>query len=219
MGKSAIVLGASGVTGTELMKLLIEDEEFDQIIVIPRSKGKLEHPKIKEIITDLLHLEQVTSECKADVLFCCIGTTKAQTPDKTTYKAIDYGIPVQAAKIAKANGINTFIVVSALGADPNSRIFYNKTKGEMERDVLAQHLKKTYLLQPSLIDFLRDRFAEKIGVYLMRLINPLLVGRLKKYRSITPKTIARAMKELAKNNYPTSRISSDQITLIANGKL
>ncbi|WP_317236668.1 NAD(P)H-binding protein [Flavobacterium luminosum] len=131
MGKSAIVLGASGVTGTELMKLLIEDEEFDQIIVISRSKGKLEHPKIKEIITDLLHLKQIASECKADVLFCCIGTTKAQTPDKTTYKAIDYGIPVQAAKIAKANGINTFIVVSALGADPNSSIFYNRTKGEM----------------------------------------------------------------------------------------
>ncbi|WP_317236669.1 Rossmann-fold NAD(P)-binding domain-containing protein [Flavobacterium luminosum] len=75
------------------------------------------------------------------------------------------------------------------------------------------------MLQPSLIDFLRDRFAEKIGVYLMRVINPLLIGKLKKYRSITPKTIARAMIQLTKNNYTTSRISSDQITLIADGKL
>ena len=219
MGKSAIVLGASGVTGTELMKLLIEDKEFDQIIVISRSKGKLVHPKIKEIITDLFHLEQIASECYADVLFCCIGTTKAQTPDKTTYKAIDYGIPIQAAKIAKVNGINTFIVVSALGANPNSTIFYNRTKGEMERDVLAQNLKKTYLLQPSLIDFLRDRWVEKAGVYFMRVINPLLIGSFRKYRSIKPKTIAKAMMQLTKKNYPTSRISSDQITLIADGKL
>lgn len=216
MGKTAIILGSTGITGTILLNKLLVDSYFDKIKVFNRSKQNNNHPKIEEYVVDLQNLELVKNHFTADVVFCCIGTTKAKTPDETAYKQIDYGIPVTAAKISKENNIGTFIVISALGADPKSQIFYNKTKGEMERDVMKQKIKNTYILQPSLIDFSRsERLGERIGVIAMKLLNPFFISKLKKYRSIKPEVIATAMINLSKISYPLNKIESDKITEIA----
>ena len=220
MGKTAIILGATGLTGNLLLEQLIADKNYSKIKLFSRNSVDVKSDKIEEFILDLLSLEESTKGFVADEVFCCIGTTAAKTKDNKLYKAIDYGIPVTAAKIAKENGIATFMVISSMGADKNSAVFYNKTKGEMERDVLKQSIKNTYVLRPSLIGGNRNEFrlGEKIGKGIMRIFNPLLVGNLEKYKMIHPEKIATCMQFLA-NIKPTATIfSSDKIQEIANTK-
>ncbi|WGK65911.1 NAD(P)H-binding protein [Croceiramulus getboli] len=213
MGKTAIVLGATGVVGSALSRKLIQDDAYDKLVLLGRSSAGFEHPKVEEHLVDLTDPATYLPNYFGDVVFCCVGTTQSKTPDKEKYRAIDYGIPVQAASSAKENGIDTFIVISALGADADSRIFYNRVKGEMEEEVLQVGLPETYLVQPSLIDSDREetRWGERIAIVGMRLLNPLLFGPLKKYRSISEETIAHAMIVLAKEGFKQPRVSSDQL--------
>lgn len=214
MKKTAIILGATGLTGGILLEKLLNDESYEKTIHFSRSPvGKIS-PNFEQYLTDMFQLEKHSEAFKADVVFCCIGTTKSKTPDKETYKKIDYGIPVTAAKLAKKNGIETFIVISAMGADTNSSIFYNKTKGEMQRDVLNQNIEKTYILQPSLIvgDRTENRFGEKVATFFMKSFGFLIP---KKYKMIKAETIAEAMLVLAKKGFPKQQITSDEIKQIA----
>ncbi len=168
----------------------------------------------------MLQLKTVASDFIGDEVFCCIGTTNAKTPDKGLYRTIDYGIPVTAAQLCEQNNIKTFIVISALGADSKSRVFYNRTKGEMEETVLSLEIPKTHILQPSLISGKRDekRTGEYFFKQLMKVINPLLLGSLKKYRSIHPETIVSAMIWLANNEFNSKRVVSDEIKVIHTKK-
>lgn len=216
--KSAIILGATGLTGGYLLKILLNDPKYDKVKVFSRSSLGFTHEKLEEHLIDLLELEQHKADFRADEVYCCIGTTKSKTPDKETYKKIDYGIPVTAARMCKENNIDTFLVISALGADANSSIFYNKVKGQMQHDVLEAGIPKTYIFQPSLIAGNRDeeRFFEKLGIKGMKIFNHLLVGSFKKYRSIHPETIAKAMHVCANFGYSKILIESDEIKKIAS---
>lgn len=220
MGKTAILLGATGLTGSILLEKLIADKEYSKIKLFSRNSVAQKSEKIEEFIVDLLALEDEREDFIADEVFCCIGTTAAKTKDKKLYKAIDYGIPVTAAKIAKQNKILTFVVMSSMGADANSSVFYNKTKGEMERDVLHQNIQNTYILRPSIIGGNRDEFqlGESIGKAIMRVLNPLFFGRLKKYKMIHPEKIATCMQVLAKTKPIINIFSSDEIEKISNNK-
>ena len=150
--KTAILLGATGLTGNLLLQQLLKDDDFQKIIPFSRSSVKLRQPKLEEHLIDLFQLKNHKDQFHADIVFCCVGTTQKKTPDKETYRKVDFGILVTAAKLAKQNNIPKMIVVSAIGADKNSRFFYNKTKGEMEEAVLEQKISETYILRPSLID-------------------------------------------------------------------
>ncbi|MEB8328407.1 NAD(P)H-binding protein [Flavobacteriaceae bacterium KMM 6897] len=211
--KTAIILGATGLTGRVLLEILLGNEQYKKVILFSRSTVARSHPKLKEYLIDVLKLESQVDEFKADEVFCCIGTTKAKTPDKKKYKDIDYGIPLSAAKLCKVNGIKTFILISALGANANSGVFYTSVKGEMERDVLKCNIPKTHILQPSLIGGKREekRAGEWLFKQLFGLFKLLLVGPLKKYRSIAPGHIAKAMVWLANNDYDKIRVESDEI--------
>ena len=214
MNKTAIILGATGLTGSILLKKLLNDPSFETIKLFSRHTVEKYSPKIEERLIDLFHLEDHSEAFKADVVFCCIGTTKSKTPDKEIYKKIDYGIPVTAATLSKQNGIETFIVISAMGADADSSIFYNKTKGEMQRDVLNQNNENTYVLQPSLIvgDRNENRFGEKVATVFMKIFGFLIP---KKYKMIKAETIAEAMLVLAKKGFSKQQITSDEIKQIA----
>ena len=214
MKKNAIILGATGLTGAHLLDLLLKDSDYDRVKVFTRKKLTNSHPKIEEHLVDLLKLSDHANEFTSDVVFCCIGTTKAKTPDKALYRAIDYGIPVEAAKLCKQNSINQFIAISALGANSKSKVFYSQLKGEMERDVLAQHIKNTHLLQPSLIvgDRKEKRMGEDFSKYFMKIFGFLIPAR---YKMIQAKTIAQAMVQLARNTRKEHVISSEKIKEIA----
>ena len=218
MGKTAIILGATGLTGNLLLQNLLEDEKYSKIKLFSRTTCGIHHEKIEEHLINLFDLEKVENLFTGDEVFCCIGTTQVKTPDKDMYFKIDFGIPVNASELCKLNNIDTFIVISALGADKNSSIFYNKTKGKMEEAVLEKNIKHTYILQPSLIagDRNEKRSGEFIAKQIMKIANPFLLGSLKKYKSISPEEITNCMKWLANNEFKSGRIISDQIKHIVN---
>ncbi len=211
--KSAIVLGATGLTGNILLKKLLTDDRYSKIKIFTRKPLRFENPRVTEILCDLMELDSYKENFYGDEVFCCIGTTTKKTPDKVLYKQIDFGIPVSSAKLCKQNGIKTFVVMSSMGANANSSIFYNRTKGEMEDAVLEQKIENTYILRPSMIGGNRNEFRiiEKIGTFLMKILNPIFVGSLKKYRIIDAEIIANAMIELANNKIDKQIILSDQI--------
>jgi uncharacterized protein YbjT (DUF2867 family) len=210
MKKTAIILGATGLTGGILLDLLLKDDRYGKIKVFSRSSVGISNPKLEEHLIDLFELEKHKDIFKADEVFCCIGTTKSKTPDNRVYKKIDYGIPFAAAKLCKENNINTFIVVSAMGANPGSKVFYNKTKGEMERDVLKQKIPNTYILQPGLIGGNRSekRMGESIAKFLFKILKPIIP---KSYRTISPETISKAMIALANKGHSKKRIENQTI--------
>ena len=214
MKKTAIILGATGLTGGNLLDFLLKNDRYGKIKVFSRSSVGISNPKLEEHLIDLFELEKHKEIFQADEVFCCIGTTKSKTPDNSLYKKIDYGIPFAAAKLCKENNIDTFIVISAMGANPESKVFYNKTKGEMERDVLKQNIKNTYILQPGLIGGNRSekRLGESIAKFLFKILNPIIP---KNYRTISPETIAKAMVTLANQGYSKNRVENQTIKEIA----
>jgi uncharacterized protein YbjT (DUF2867 family) len=221
MGKTAIILGATGLVGGIVLQKLIEDEAYTAIKLFSRNKIEGLPIKVKQFLGNILQLENFEKDFEADEVFCCIGTTAKKTSDKTVYKAIDYGIPVTAAKLSKRNNIPTFMVVSAMGANARSNIFYNKTKGEMERDVLLQKIINTYVLQPSIIGGKRKetRIGEKIGLFIFKIIQPLFIGKLQNYKIIEAEEIAQAMVNLANSkNSKEKIITSNTIKNISKTK-
>ena len=212
-GKTAIILGATGLVGSILLELLVNDKRYKKIVLFSRSSVEIKNQKIDEFLCDLLELEQQQEHFKADEVFCCIGSTNAKTPDKELYKRIDYGIPVAAGELCFQNKIKTLVIVSALGADANSSILYNRIKGEMEHKVLALEIPKTYIVQPSMIGGNRKekRPREYFFKKLMQILSFLFQGPLKKYRVIHPETIAKSMVWLANNDFEKNRILSDEL--------
>lgn len=217
MKKTAIILGATGLTGSILLEKLMKDGRYSTIKLFSRKEINGLPSKVKQFIGDLLDLEQFDKDFTADEVYCCIGTTTKKTPDKELYKKIDFGIPVTAAKLTKANGIPSFLVISALGANPQSFIFYNRTKGQMELAVRAEKINKTHILQPSIIGGDREerRIGEKIGLIVTKLVQPLLFGKLKKYRVTQADDIAQAMINLANSSSTETTIVSERIKPLA----
>ncbi len=216
--KTIILLGATGLTGGILLQKLLKDPNYEKVILFSRSPVAAKDDKIEEHLIDMFKLDEYIELFEADEVFCCIGTTKSKTPDNETYRKIDFGIPATAARLCKENGINSFLVISSLGANANSSVFYNKIKGEMEETVLAQNIKNTYIFQPSLIsgDREEERFFESLAKNAFKIFNFLLLGPLKKYRSIHPETIANAMLIVAKEGYGKNKIESHEIEEIAS---
>ena len=205
--KTAIILGATGLTGGLLLKRLIADGSYTSVKLFSRKASGISSPKVKEFLGDVLQLEDFKKDFTADEVYCCVGTTTAKTKDREVYRAIDFGIPFKGATLAKENKIPTFLVISSMGANAKSKIFYSRTKGEMEQAVLDQEIPNTYILRPSLIlgDRNEKRFGESFGAVALKLTSTLLVGKLKKYRAIKADHIAAAMINLAKS-LPDSQI-------------
>ncbi|WP_158798586.1 oxidoreductase [Pedobacter sp. L105] len=195
MEKKAILVGASGSIGSSLLNQLLESGSYSTVLVLVRKALPLQHPKLKQLVINFDQLNNYAAEIKGDAVFCCLGTTKSQTPDQQQYRKIDYQYPLDVAAIALANGATSYHLVSAMGADKDSSIFYTKTKGEVERDLKLIPFQNIHIYRPSLLDGERKnkRFLEGVLNAVMHLINPLLAGGLKKYRSIKVENVARAM--------------------------
>ena len=220
MEKTAILLGATGLTGSLLLDLLLEDERYKTIKVFTRTPLAFKHPKIVNFTGDVIALERFENDFTGDEVFCCIGTTAKKTPDRQMYRQIDYGIPVKAAELCKKNKIPTFVVVSALGADAQSSIYYSRTKGEMEEAVLGIKLKDTYILRPSLIIGNRKekRMAESLASSFFKIAAPIMTGPLKKYAPNKATDIAKAMLAVANDKPPKIFILAEDIEAVANHK-
>ena len=181
MEKTALILGATGLTGSCLLQQLIKDDRYSTIKLFSRNTCGVEHPKVKEYIGDLLAIEEFEKDFTGDELYICIGTTKKKTSDLTLYRKIDQGIPVNASLLAKKNGVKAVAVVSAIGANSKSSIAYNEIKGGMEKGVQDAGIENTYILRPSIIGGKRKekRRGEGFGLFVFRIIQPLFIGKAK----------------------------------------
>lgn len=210
MQKTAILFGATGLTGSLVLEQLISDKNYVTIKVFSRKRTSISHPKVKEYIGDLFKLDVFKEDMTGDEAYICIGTTKKKTPDHELYRKIDLGIPAQVAKICKANGVSVLAVVSAIGANAESAVPYNKIKGEMENAVISANIAQTYILRPSFIagDRKEHRTGEKIGVAIFKSLRFLIP---KKYRAVEAASIASKMIELCNSNKPSKIIESNEI--------
>lgn len=202
MSKKAILIGATGLIGTDLLQKLLGSTSYSEVLVIARKKIIENNPKLKQLVINFDEIHQHSSEIIGDDIFCCLGSTVKKTPDLTIYKKIDYQYPLDIAQIAFGNGAKNYHLVSSMGANPKSKLFYIRTKGEIERDLQNLSFQSLHIYRPSLLDGHRkeERSAENIMINLMRMINPILVGPFRKYRSIKIEKVAAAMLNQANKN-------------------
>jgi uncharacterized protein YbjT (DUF2867 family) len=216
--KKSILLGASGLIGSELMTLLLENNEYSEVKIFVRKRLPFEHLKLKQIITNFDQLENITSEIDSEVIFCCLGSTKKKTPDLTEYRKIDHDYPLYFAKEGLKNGLKQYHIISSLGANAKSSNFYSKMKGEIENDLKGLEINALYIYQPSFLegDRKENRPLEKIMLPIMQFINLFLSGSLRKYQSISAKIVAKAMlNESIKNKSGIFVFESDKIKKLA----
>jgi len=148
MSKIAVVFGATGLIGRELVSQLIDNEEYHKVLIFNRRSQNYENSKIEELIIGEQYFESISGNVIADELYCCIGTTMKKAGSKAAFQKVDYEIPVWLAKTAEKNGINKLLIVSSVGANPKSKNFYLSTKGKMEQEVLKYNIPEIYFYSP-----------------------------------------------------------------------
>ena len=212
--KTALLFGASGLVGSHLLNQLIKDTNYSKIKLFVRSVTEIIDPKVEIIKTDFNNLQNHKEDVKGDDCFFCIGTTKQNSPDKDEYRRVELDIPEEIAKIAKSNLVNSFIFVSAIYANPNSSGDYVRFKGLVEEELKRLNFPKLALMRPSFLmgDRKEKRVGEKIGIFVFKLLSPLLLGPIKKMRPIHSETVAKAMIKAANENLEKNIFESNEIT-------
>lgn len=195
MSKTALIAGASGLVGSQLLPLLLASERYARVIAVGRRPLLLVHPKLEQRLLEFDHLEDSRFQLIADDVFCCLGTTLRQAGSREAFYKVDYLYVVKLAALTAGNFAAQFLVVSALGADARSRFYYNRVKGEMEEAVRQTPFRAIHLFRPSLLLGYRPekRFGEQLGAVLFRLLRPVLRGPLRQYRAVSANAVARAM--------------------------
>ena len=211
--KTALLFGVSGLVGGHLLNQLIKNNNYSKIKLFVRSVPQISDPKIEIIETDFNNLENHNEDIKGDDCFFCIGTTKQNSPDKNEYQRVELEVPKQIAQIAKSNLVNSFIFVSALYANPKSSGNYVRFKGMVEEELKRLNFPKLALMRPSFLmgDRKEKRVGEKIGIFVFKLLSPLLLGPIKKMRPIHSETVAKAMIKAANENLEKNIFESNEI--------
>ena len=211
--KTALLFGASGLVGSHLLNQLIKDTNYSKIKLFVRSVTEIIDPKVEIIKTDFNNLQNHKEDVKGDDCFFCIGTTKQNSSDKDEYRRVELDIPKEIAKIAKLNLVNSFIFVSAIYANPNSSGDYVRFKGLVEEELKRLNFPKLALMRPSFLmgDRKEKRVGEKIGIFVFKLLSPLLLGSIKKMRPIHSETVAKAMIKAANENLEKNIFESNEI--------
>lgn len=218
--QSAVVFGATGLVGRELVRQLLADESYDRVVVVVRRLLPFSHPLLEQVfVADYSELPRFSDQLTASVYFCCIGTTQRKTRDKGAYRGVDVGIPIQIASLATALNVPTLIVVSSIGASSRSTNFYLKNKGDMELAVRAAFSGRLVFVRPSMLIGLRREFrlSEAVAAVLMLAFDWMLAGNMSKYRGIRVKKVAKAMMQLASLTQTDSIYETHELKRLAHG--
>jgi uncharacterized protein YbjT (DUF2867 family) len=195
MSRVALVAGSTGLIGNQLLELLLNDSYYSKIIALSRKTLPITNPKLENIV---LEVDQLGSypQLKADDVFCCLGTTMKQAGSKAAFRKVDFDYPLKVAKTLKDNGAQQFLLVSALGANKNSSIFYNQVKGEVEEAIASVDFKALHIFRPSLLLGSRkeQRSGEDAAKAFYKIFGFLIP---QKYQGIESIKVARAMQTLA----------------------
>ena len=202
MAHKAVIAGASGLIGSNLLNILLNAPEYAEVLVVTRRELPVQHKKLVQLVINFEDLNKHTAAINGHAVFSCLGTTKNQTPNDNEYRKIDHDYPLQLAQIAKKNGVEQFHLVSSIGANKKSSSSYLKLKGELEADLQKLDIKTLHIYQPSMLTGTRERnhLLEKIAGVLFKILNPILIGGLKKYKSIKGSIVALAMYKKSLNH-------------------
>ena len=195
MSRTALLAGATGLVGSHVLELLLADGTWDHLVTVGRRAASRRHDKLEQRILDLAALDAVADFPHADDVFCCLGTTIRQAGSQAAFRRVDYEFVVALALAGLRLGATQFLLVSAIGADPDSRVFYSRVKGDVEAAIRKLPYRAVQIFRPGLLLGKRSEFrlGERIAMIAAPLVQPLLVSRLRRLRSIQASDVARAM--------------------------
>ncbi|WP_205161160.1 NAD(P)H-binding protein [Niallia nealsonii] len=218
MEKKALIIGATGLVGEHLLQILLQSNTYKEIIAFVRKPLEYRHKALKEVIIDFDQLDQYQQYFAVDDIYCCLGTTIKKAKNQKNMMKIDVDYPIKCAELGKQMGAKQFIVISAIGANSKSSIFYSRIKGILEEKLEALSFEALLILQPSLLLGEREefRFGEKLSSFILPLLHPLMAGPLKKYKGIHAEKVASTMYKIAQMDQKgVVVLSSDKIEALA----
>ena len=206
----ALVIGATGATGKDLVKQLLNDKDFDEVDVFVRKPLDIENEKLKTHIVDFEKPEDWKDSVKGDVAFSCLGTTLKSAGSKEAQRKVDYDYQYEFAKAAKENDVEDYILVSAYGANPQSKIFYSKMKGELEDAVRKLHFNKITIFKPGMLERKdSERSGEVLGSRIIKFANK--IGLLESQKPLPTDVLAKAMinsSKIKSNGYSSIKLGN-----------
>ena len=216
MKRKALVIGATGLIGKSVTQQLLEHDQYESVTVLVRRPLELYNEKLQQIEVDFDHLPTYDLYFQVDDLYICLGTTIKKAKTRDMFEKVDYDYVVDAVNLAATNRVERVAIVSAIGANSSSNIFYNKVKGKMEEAVQQVKINSLYIMRPSLLlgDRNEFRFGEKVAEKLSYIFTPLLKGKLAKYRPVRGGDVAYTMIEnVIKGEKGIHIIESNNISL------
>lgn len=219
---NVLVAGATGLVGRFLVKELAKDKSIQTIYVLARRAVEPENQKVEVLLTDFDNLENTLKKLEdVEAVYSCMGTTKTQTPDKALYEKIEIHYPLAIAKWARENGVSQFHYISSIGTSIDAKNEYLSRKAVTEQELSHSQISQVFIYRPSFIVGEREdsRILEQVSGVVLKVVQPLLVGKARKYRAIPAEDIARTMAIMTTKVQPGAYIlESDEIADISSGK-
>lgn len=193
--RTALIVGATGLVGKACLYQLLDNAAYTRVLALVRKPLAIKNHKLQQLVINFDELHQQYSEFVADDVYCCLGTTIKVAGSQEKFRKVDFDYPLQLAEMALKNGAQQFLLVSAMGANMDSSIFYNRVKGEVEQAIGDLHYASFKVFRPSLLLGNRTEFrlGEQLAKVLMKGLGFLFIGPLKKYKAIEGVKVAQAM--------------------------
>ncbi|MCU0427932.1 MAG: oxidoreductase [Candidatus Kapabacteria bacterium] len=215
--RTALLVGASGLVGGHLLQALLADDAYSRVTVLVRKPLSTSHPKLVQETVDFARLSDAAGKISAQDVFCTLGTTIGKAGSQEAFRKVDFEYPLRTAEMALLRGAEQYLIVTAIGSDSRSPIFYSRTKGEVEEAIAALGYKTFVAFRPSFLagERTESRLGETLGIAFGKLLGFAMIGPMAKYRVIDAEVVAKAMLLEAKRNAPGKRlIDSDEIQRI-----
>ena len=217
MSRSALLVGATGLVGGRLLNRLLAHPDYDRVTIWVRRPVSLRIHKFSQLVVDFERLADYAAQFDAQDVYVALGTTIKNAGSQEAFRKVDFDYPLALARIAKERGAQRFLLVSALGANARSRVFYSRVKGEVEEAIAGVGIAQTWFFRPSLLTGPRvqDRRGERVGTAIGRVVAPFLIAGLRKYRPIAGDAVAAAMVYAATHDVAPGVVESDRIAKLA----
>lgn len=200
MSRTALLAGATGLVGSHVLEDLLADDTWSRVVTVGRRATPQRHEKLEQRVLDLGTIEAQGDLPHADDIFCCLGTTIKQAGSQAAFRRVDHDFVLALARGGLRIGATQFLLISGIGADPESRVFYSRVKGEVETEIRKLPYRAVQLFRPGLLLGERNefRFGERVAMLVVPLVHPFLLGRLRRYHSIQASDVAHAMVRIAR---------------------